>query len=318
MIPVLAGIIPHLAEVESAMAAALADDEPKVTALIASLGRFHGKMLRPSLLLLVADCVGGIGPAHHRLGAALELIHTATLIHDDIIDDGETRRGQPTAHVRFGNTTAVLLGDYLYTHGFDVVAAHGDVELMRRLTRVTNIICRGELHQQCAVRDTRLSEDEYRRIIYAKTACLTELAGEFGASGGTAAQRAAAAAFGRACGLAFQIADDCLDLSGDAEKVGKTLATDLERGRITLPIIRHLALAGTGRAGAERRLLAATTPEAVATVRAELLAGGGVESALATARTLVAEAKTALAPLPPGPARDRLAELADFLVARDH
>jgi octaprenyl-diphosphate synthase len=187
---------------------------------------------------------------------------------------------------------------------------------MRRLTRVTNVICAGELHQQMAARDASVTEAEYDRIIYAKTACLTELAGVFGATGANDAQRAAAAAFGRSCGMAFQIADDCLDVAGDAAKVGKTLATDIERGRMTLPVIRWLA---QGEAPAKAaHLLAATTPERVLAVRAEITASGAVASALATARHHVSVATAALAGLPPGQARDRLAELAAFIVSRDH
>jgi octaprenyl-diphosphate synthase len=317
MIAALAGLAPHLAAVEREMAAALADPEPRVAALIADLGRFHGKMLRPALLLLVAESLGRVGPEHYRLGAALELIHTATLIHDDLIDDGTVRRGVPTAHVRLGNTTAVLLGDYFYTRAFALVADLGDIGRIKRITEVTGVICRGELHQQVVARDTSLSEAEYERIIYAKTACLTELAAEYGALDGDAGQRAAAAEFGRLCGMAFQIADDCLDLAGDALKVGKTLATDLERGRMTLPILRHLA-AAPDRAAAERRLLGAVSAEAVESMRAEVVAGGALASALASAHRLAAQARAVLAPLPPGPGRERLAELAEFLVARDH
>jgi octaprenyl-diphosphate synthase len=219
--------------------------------------------------------------------------------------------------VRLGNTTAVLLGDYFYTRAFALVANLGDLGRIRRITEVTGVICRGELHQQCAARDTALTEAEYERIIYAKTACLTELAAEYGALAGSDAQRAAAASYGRLCGMAFQIADDCLDLAGDAHKVGKTLATDLERGRMTLPILRHLA-AAADRTAAERRLLAAVSAEAVEAMRAEVVAGGALASATATASDLVAQARAALAPFPPGPGRERLAELAGFLVARDH
>ncbi len=318
MLAVLQGLQPHLAEVEKYIASALASDELKVSELIAELGAFHGKMLRPALVMLVAETVGEAGELHHRLGAALEMIHTATLIHDDLIDDSDTRRGRPTAHTRFGNTTAVLLGDYFYTHAFNLVAGLGQPELMKRLTVTTNVMCRGELHQQCAARNVGLSEDEYNRIIYAKTAALTELAGELGAVGGDPVQRRAAAAYGRACGMAFQIADDCLDFSGDPKKVGKTLSTDIARGRLTLPILRLLAR-GDARARAEfeRRLLTVASDEDVLAVRRQVIEGGGVEAALATARAYASEAQACLAQLPAGPGRERLGELASFIVARD-
>lgn len=318
MIAAFAGLQGHFAAVEALMAQALASDEPRVTTLIAELGSFHGKMLRPALVLLVAEAVGGVDERHQRLGAALEMIHTATLIHDDLIDDATTRRGKPTAHVRFGNTSAVLLGDYFYTHAFHLVAAMGHAPVMERLTATTNIVCRGELHQQCAAHDVTLSESEYERIIYAKTAALTELAGELGALDGTPAQRRAAAAYGLACGMAFQIVDDCLDFSGDPQKVGKTLATDIERGRLTLPLIRLLERADpAARPGIERRLTTATTPEEVRAVRTLVAESGAIAAALETARARVRTAQEALLALPASPARERLWSLADFIVARD-
>jgi octaprenyl-diphosphate synthase len=320
MLAVLQGLQPHLTEVEKYIETALASAELKVSELIAQLGPFHGKMLRPALVMLVAETIGSVGDTHHRLGAALEMIHTATLIHDDLIDDSDTRRGRPTAHVRFGNTTSVLLGDYFYTHAFNLVADLNDPAIMKRLTVTTNIMCRGELHQQCAARDIDLSEAEYNRIIYAKTAALTELAGELGAVGGTEPQRQAAAAYGRACGMAFQIADDCLDFSGDPQKVGKTLSTDIERGRLTLPILRLLALEGRGnggRAELERRILSVASPADVSAVRQLVIDGGGVRAALSTARAYASEAQGHLEALPAGPERQRLWDLAEFIVARD-
>lgn len=314
---VLQDLLPHLEEVQKHMNVALASDEPKVARLISDLGTFHGKMLRPALVLMVAEAVGNVSTIHHRMGAALELIHTATLIHDDLIDDANTRRGQPTAHVRFDNTTAVLLGDYFYTHAFNLVADLMNPGVTKRLTATTNVICRGELHQQCVARDVQLSEAEYNKIIYGKTAVLTELAGELGAVEGSAEQRRAAAAYGKAAGMAFQVVDDCLDFSGDPQKVGKTLSTDIERGRLTLPIIRLLEKAGPKRAAYEHQLQTVTTPEQVAAVRALVIDSGAVDAALATARAYVVEAQQQLDAFREGPARQRLWDLAEFIVARD-
>ncbi len=308
----------QLAAVERSMAGALASREPRVIALIEELGPFHGKLLRPSLCLLVAEAIGTVDARHHALGAALELIHTATLVHDDLIDDADIRRGRQTTHVSHGNTTAILLGDFMYTRAFSLVAGLGEIELINRLCAATNTVCEGELHQQMAARDADLSEDEYRRIIYGKTAALTELAGFFGALAGDETMRRASAAFGRDLGMAFQVVDDCLDLSGDAQKVGKTLATDLERGRVTLPLIRVLAAAEPSeRAALEQRLLRAQGREQVEAARSEVISRGGLASALATARELITAAKTHLQRLPDSPARAQLAELADFVVARD-
>ncbi|MBA3685429.1 MAG: polyprenyl synthetase family protein [Planctomycetes bacterium] len=316
-IDILAGLASHFATVEDEMARALATDEPRVAELLAQLGGFHGKMLRPALVLLVAQTLGEVSGDHLRLAAALEMIHTATLIHDDMIDEGDTRRGMPTAHVRHGTAVAVLLGDYFYTHAFDLVARMDRTWVTTRLTGTTNVVCRGELQQMCARRDLDLGEDEYERIIHAKTAALCELAGELGAVAGTPAQRQAAAEYGRCCGMAFQIVDDCLDFSTDPEKVGKTLATDIERGRLTLPIIRALRRAGAGRDELGRQLLGVANSNDVALIRKRIVELGGIAEALTAARAYVARAKTSLGGLPAGDGRNRLAELADFIVSRE-
>ena len=313
-----AGLEPHFLAVEGHMARALEANELRVDGLISDLGTFHGKMLRPALVLLVAQALGSITDVHTRLGAALEMIHTATLIHDDLIDDANVRRNQPTAHVRFGNTTSVLLGDYFYTHAFTLVARLKLPEVSLRLVETTNVLCRGELQQQCVERDAALSESEYDLIIYGKTACLTELAAEFGAAGSAEHLRLAAAAYGRACGMAFQIVDDCLDFTGDPHKVGKSLSTDIERGRMTLPIIRLLSGASPAeRAVHERRLTAPTGPDDVAAFREAVIASGALASALSTAKDHVRRAQEALTAFPAGTARDQLQVLAEFIVARD-
>lgn len=318
MIPGFEGLAPGLVRVEQAMNQALTAREPKVAGLIADLGRFHGKMLRPVLVLAVADALGGAGQRHEQLAASVELIHTATLIHDDLIDDANIRRGMTTAHVRWGNTTSVLLGDFFYTRAFHLVASLGDPWATLRLTETTDIVCEGELHQQVAARDVNLSEAEYYRIIYAKTAVLTELAGELGALDAGPAVRQAAGAYGRACGLAFQIIDDCLDLTGDPQKVGKTLLTDIERGRLTLPFLRLLAESTPeARTATERLLLGVGTTSTVEEVRQAVLASGALASALASARSHAADAIAAIAAFPAGAARDRLERLASFIVDRD-
>lgn len=315
---VLADLSLPLADIKAIMARTVASKELRVSQLVDELGDFHGKMLRPSLVLLVAGTLGDITDQHLQLGAALELIHTATLIHDDLIDDATIRRGIPTAHLRFGNTTSVLLGDYLYTLAFDLVATLEKPALMRQLTRTTNLICAGELHQQMAARDATITEDEYNRIIHAKTAALCEMAGACGAINGTESQRTAALAYGRLCGMAFQIIDDCFDVSGDPEKIGKTLTTDVERGRMTLPIIRALAEgSATQRAELTKRIATAHCNDDVVAIRQLVIEAGGLSSALSTARRYVADAQAELRHLPAGDGQKKLRELAEFIVARD-
>lgn len=318
MLTLFADIAPDLAAVEEIMSRQLRSNEPRVAELVRDLGEFHGKMLRPSLLLLTARALGGIQPGHQQLAAALELIHTATLIHDDMIDGGEVRRGIPTPHVRFGTSTAILLGDFFYTRAFDLVADLGDPWMTKTITTTTNVVCEGELLQMVAQRDAGLSRAEYDRIIYAKTAALTEAACRLGASSGGEAVRDAAAAYGRACGIAFQIVDDCLDLVGDPQKVGKSLTSDIERGRLTLPFLLLLEQAPVDqRPALAETFLGARSPQAVAAVQRMVVDGGGVALAMDEARLQVSEARRHLAGLPAGPRRDQLDELAAFIVARD-
>ncbi len=316
---VFTAIQDDLKHVSTLISDALRTDEPRVVELLDDIGEFHGKMLRPAMLLQFARTLGDVTDDHRKLAAAIEMIHTATLIHDDMIDDGDMRRGQPTAHVRYGNSAAVLLGDYFYTHAFHLVASIQRPELSHQLTAVTNIVCQGELHQMCARRDLALEESEYNRIIYAKTAALTEISCAFGLINGAPEQQQAAAEYGRKCGMAFQIVDDCLDLSGNPEKVGKTLSTDIECGRLTLPFIHLLKLqqneADKQRIG--KQLLQVQNEQDVQAVREQVLSGGGVESAMSTARTYVAEAQQAIQVLPDTTIRQELLELAAFIVARD-
>lgn len=318
MLTLFADIAPDLSQVEGIMAEQLVSSEPRVQQLIADLGEFHGKLLRPSLLILTARCLGAVSPQHMRLAAALELIHTATLIHDDMIDGGDTRRGTPTPHVRFGTSTAILLGDFFYTRAFHLVADQGDPWMTRTITATTNVICEGELHQMCAQRDLAMTREEYDRIIYAKTAVLCETACRLGAAKGDDRQRHAAAAFGRSCGIAFQIVDDCLDLVGDPQKVGKSLTSDIERGRLTLPFFSVLEQASDHeREALGQRLVEIRGPNDVQSLRDVVIERGGVEAALKEARTHVAHAREQLTVLPPGPHREVLHDLAGFIVDRE-
>lgn len=318
MLTLFADIAPDLSQIEGIMAEQLVSSEPRVQQLIADLGEFHGKMLRPSLLVLTARSMGAVTQQHLRLAAALELIHTATLIHDDMIDGGDTRRGITTPHVRFGTSTAILLGDFFYTRAFHLVADLGDPWMTRTITATTNVICEGELHQMCAQRDLAMTRKEYDRIIYAKTAVLCETACRLGAALGNDIERSAAAAFGRSCGIAFQIVDDCLDLTGDAQKVGKSLTSDIERGRLTLPFLHALQdCKPDQRAVLGQRLLSVRGPEDIHALRDEVIERGGVEASLREARQHVAHAREQLTALPAGPHRDVLHDLAGFIVDRE-
>ena len=230
-----------------------------------------------------------------------------------MIDEADTRRGRTTAHVAHGTKTAVLLGDYFYTHAFDLVAKLGDAWMTERLTHTTNIVCAGELHQMCARADADVDVAEYERIIYGKTAALTELSCLMGALRANDAQRDACGTFGRHCGMAFQIIDDCLDYSGDVSKVGKSLAVDAERGLMTLPLIYFLQdPAEKARWGT--RLGSGDADQAL---RQAVRGSSALTRAQDEARRYVREAQAALQVLPANPAREQLMQLAEFIVSRD-
>ncbi len=206
--------------------------------LIEHLRHYRGKRLRPALLLLTARAAGKLSPHHHTLAAAVEMIHTATLVHDDVLDEAEVRRHVPTVNAGWGNKVSILLGDMLFTHAFHLTSTV-DGRACQIIGEATNRVCAGELRQVTERGNLMLGEADYFAIIEGKTAALTECCGRLGGLYAGASEEIAArlASFGRNLGLAFQIADDLLDLVGNEETAGKTLGTDLEQQKLTLPLI---------------------------------------------------------------------------------
>ena len=209
--------------------------------LIEHLRHYRGKRLRPALLLLAAKALGKVTPAHHTLAAAAEMIHTATLVHDDVLDEAELRRHLPTVNAGWGNKVSILLGDMLFTHAFHLTSTV-DARACEIIGEATNRVCAGELRQITERGNLKLGEADYFAIIGGKTAALTECCCRLGAlyAGATEEIVERVANFGRNLGLAFQIADDLLDLVGMEEAAGKTLGTDLEQQKLTLPVIHSL------------------------------------------------------------------------------
>ncbi len=234
-----------LEEVERILQQSLASPRPHVAQLVAHLGHYRGKRLRPGLLLLTAQACGGVRPAHHILGAVVEMIHTATLVHDDVLDAAAVRRHVVTVNARWGNQTSILLGDYLFTHAFHLASTVGDVRACRLIGEATNRVCEGELQQVCERGNLALTEEEYFDIIDGKTAELTACCCRLGALYAGAGQEVVErlARYGRWLGIAFQIADDLLDLVGEECTTGKSLGTDLDQQKLTLPLIRLLEAA---------------------------------------------------------------------------
>ena len=236
-VPVAADI----AEAERIFERTLAPHRGPFGPLIDHLRHYRGKRLRPALLLLAAKACGKVSPQHHTLAAAMEMIHTATLVHDDVLDEAELRRHAPTFNAGWGNKVSILLGDMLFTHAFHLTSTV-DGRACQITGEVTNRVCAGELRQVTERGNLELTEADYFAIIDGKTAALTECCGRLGALYAGASDEVAAklAGYGRTLGLAFQIADDVLDLVGTEDAVGKTLGTDLAQQKLTLPVIHCL------------------------------------------------------------------------------
>ncbi|MDL2284050.1 polyprenyl synthetase family protein [Oxalobacter sp. OttesenSCG-928-P03] len=207
-----------------------------------------GKRIRPLLVLLMARMMGYRGTDHHILAAIIEFIHTASLLHDDVVDESMLRRGVESANARFGNAASVLVGDFMHTRAFQMMLSVNDRRVMEILAQATNTIAEGEVMQLMSIRQADMDEAAYCRIIYAKTAKLFEAASVLGAVITSPSERylAAATAYGRSLGMAFQLIDDCLDYAGDASTLGKNTGNDLREGKMTLPLIR-LMQRGTDR-----------------------------------------------------------------------
>ena len=212
-------------------------------ALVSQVGEYivsgGGKRLRPALVVLSANAFGYKGSRHHDLAAVVEFIHTATLLHDDVVDESELRRGRATASALFGNAASVLVGDFLYSRAFQMMVEAGNMRIMQTLADATNVIAEGEVLQLLNCHDANVDEANYLRVIHCKTAKLFEAAMRIGAilAGAGAAQEDAAARYGMRLGTAFQLVDDVLDYSADESETGKNLGDDLAEGKPTLPLI---------------------------------------------------------------------------------
>lgn len=229
----------ELREVEATLRDQVRAFDPGVEPYVSYVCGTAGKRIRPALAALVGGATGGVQPAHLMLGTILELIHMATLVHDDIIDGASTRRNVPTANAKWGEGTAVLLGDALFSHALMLSTEFDDLTLSRAIAKASRAVCQGEILQTQRRFDFTLSQAEYFRIIEMKTGALFAAATDLAAyiSGVPEEQRTMLAKFGLQLGTAYQIYDDCLDLIGTEEEFGKTLRTDLEKGKLTLPML---------------------------------------------------------------------------------
>ena len=277
-----------------------------------------GKRMRPALLLMIAKALGYNGSNHQLLAAVVEFIHTATLLHDDVVDESDLRRGRSTANAVFGNAASVLVGDYLYSKSFEMMVESGSMQVMAVLSGATTVIAEGEVLQLLNVHDPDVTLDRYLQVVRYKTAKLFEASAEVGAivAGSSPAVQNAAAAYGRHIGTAFQLIDDVLDYSGDADALGKNVGDDLREGKPTLPLIRVMET-GTSE---QRELIrdAIRTGEAdFSAVAKAIRATGALDYTREAARHEADLARQALDAFPGSVYRDSLLEFCSFAVNRD-
>ncbi len=277
-----------------------------------------GKRLRPLVHLLAARACGHVGNDHIQLAAVIEFIHTATLLHDDVVDESDRRRGQQAAHTVWGNAASVLVGDFLYSRSFQLMVELESPRVMSILADTTNTIAAGEVLQLMQLGDADLDESGYLRVIGDKTACLFAAAARLGAVIGHADDglEEALASYGFALGQAFQITDDWLDYSGQDGALGKNLGDDLAEGKVTLPLIQALRRAGEVDRTFLTDVIRSGGTEDLDRVREILRASGALDESLARAVDFSDRAVQALDALPDCPERDALATLARFAVDR--
>lgn len=235
----LALIADDMREVDQVIAARLSSSVPLVSQVAQYIISAGGKRLRPALLLLMSGALEYRGEQRFNLAAVVEFIHTATLLHDDVVDESTLRRGRPTANESFGNPASVLVGDFLYSRAFQMMVDTGNMRVMQILAEATNIIAEGEVQQLMNTHDASLTEAAYLNVIRSKTAKLFEASARLAAvlAGAPAEMEAACADYGQALGTAFQVIDDVLDYDGNAAEMGKNLGDDLREGKVTLPLI---------------------------------------------------------------------------------
>jgi octaprenyl-diphosphate synthase len=313
-----APVAADLAEVERILARSLVSRHPRVAEVVAHVRHYRGKRLRPVLLLLAARACGAVTPAHHVLAAVVEMIHTATLVHDDVLDNAAVRRHVPTVNAGWGTQASILLGDHLFTHAFHL-ASSVDARACRLIGEATNRVCEGELRQGLERGNLELSEDDYFEIIEGKTAELIACCCRLGAAYGGAADEVVEglARYGRWIGIAFQIADDLLDLVGEERTTGKSLGTDLEQQKLTLPLIHLLREQSNGAATRLRQLLASPGNHKRDALLPCLRESDSLGYARRQAEAYAARARAELACLAPSTCRAILEALTVQVIQRD-
>ncbi|WP_235505401.1 polyprenyl synthetase family protein [Acidovorax sp. Leaf160] len=314
----LALISQDMLQVDEVIAQRLDSSVPLVGQVARYIISAGGKRLRPALLLLACGALGYQGAQRFNIAAVIEFIHTATLLHDDVVDESTLRRGRPTANESFGNPASVLVGDFLHSRAFQMMVDADDMRIMQILSEATNVIAEGEVQQLMNTHDASLSEAGYLQVIRSKTAKLFEASTRLAAvlAGSPADIEDACAAYGQALGTAFQVIDDVLDYDGDASEMGKNLGDDLREGKVTLPLIIAMQRGSQAQRQLIRQAIEAGATDELASVIAIVKETGALD---ATRQAAAAQAQLALdaaAQLPENAHTFALRELASQLLDR--
>jgi octaprenyl-diphosphate synthase len=307
-------------QVDQVIAQKLSSDVPLVGSVSQYIINAGGKRLRPALLLLCCGALGFEGEQRFNMAAVVEFIHTATLLHDDVVDDSALRRGNPTANAQFGNPASVLVGDFLYSRAFQMMVDTHNMRIMQILADATNIIAEGEVMQLMNMHNAELDEAGYLQVIRSKTAKLFEASARVGAvlAGATPELEAACAEYGQAMGTAFQVIDDVLDYTGDASLMGKNLGDDLREGKTTLPLIAAMQRGSDSERATIRQAIETGDVTLLEQVISIVTTTGALDTTRAAARQEALRAIAAAQRLPVGRHTDCLVELASQLLERNH
>ena len=304
--------------VDAVIGRRLASDVALISQISNYIVSAGGKRIRPRLVLLFAQALGFEGAEQFELAATVEFIHTATLLHDDVVDESSLRRGQQTANALFGNAASVLVGDFLYSRAFQMMVSVNRLRVLEVLADATNVIAEGEVLQLMNMHDPDLAVDDYLRVIRFKTAKLFEASARLGAvlAGADPALEEACADYGRSLGTAFQLVDDLLDYEGDSQTLGKNVGDDLREGKPTLPLLVAMTRGNADERQLMRHAIEHGEPDRLDEILAIVRRTGALEATREAARDESIKARDALSTLPDTPARKALLELCARSVER--
>ncbi|NML86070.1 polyprenyl synthetase family protein [Polaromonas sp.] len=314
----LALIADDMSAMDVVIARRLQSDVPLVSEVSQYIIAAGGKRLRPALVLLMCGALGYRGEQRLNLAAVVEFIHTATLLHDDVVDESTLRRGRSTANEVFGNPASVLVGDFLYSRAFQMMVEVGDMRIMQTLAEATNVIAEGEVLQLMNMHDAALSEEGYLRVIRSKTAKLFEASARLAAllAHSSPVVEQHCADYGRALGTAFQVIDDVLDYDGDVAEMGKNLGDDLREGKVTLPLIIAMQRGTDAERATIRQAIETGGTDQMAQIVAIVQQTGALQATRDAATAEAQRALDALLTLAQNPYSDALEQLASQLLAR--